>query len=234
MELERFANCRLHKKVAIRRRVVYIPQMTTNTFKRTHLVRREDRAKTRDQLLRAGLEAVLEGGWAFTGIDKILRSVGVPKGSFYYYFSSKDEFGFALLDTYQTFYLKRLGRCFGESSTLKFVEQMDAFLSESTCGMQRFQWRRGCLVGALGQELGGLHDEFRKRLEAALTQWESVLAAALRSAQGRGEVKAALDADRAARSFWASWEGAVLRARLSQSAAPLTATVEDFIHLVTH
>lgn len=208
--------------------------MNNNTPKRTQSDRRDDRTKTRALLLRAGLEAVLDGGWAFTGIDKILRSVGVPKGSFYYYFASKDEFGFELVDIYQAFFLKRLKRCFGESPTMTFVERMEMFLSESVDGMQRYKWRRGCLVGALGQELGGLHDEFRKRLLAALTEWEVVLAAALRKAQRHGEVKRTLDAERTARSFWASWEGAVLRARLCRSAEPLTVAVEDFIHLVTH
>ena len=208
--------------------------MTDIIEKRSHTERREDRSKTREQLVRAGLEAVLEGGWASTGIDKVLRSVGVPKGSFYYYFSSKDEFGYALLEAYQSFFLKRLDRCFGPASTLTFVDQIHVFLAESIEGMHRFHWQRGCLVGALGQELGGLHEEFRLRLNAAMTQWESVLSAALRAAQERGEVPAALDGDRAARSFWASWEGAVLRARLSRSPAQLRAAVEDFIHLITH
>jgi TetR/AcrR family transcriptional regulator, transcriptional repressor for nem operon len=193
---------------------------------------RPDRESTREQLLRTGVEAVLEGGWASTGIDKVLKTAGVPKGSFYYYFSSKDEFGFQLIDTYQAFYLKRLERCFGEESTVSFSDQLEMFLSESVRGMQRYNWRRGCLVGALGQELGGLHSEFRKRLLTAMSEWADVLAAALQRAQSRGEVKAGIDRDRAARSFWASWEGAVLQSRLSRSAEPLKITVDDFSRLV--
>ena len=159
--------------------------------------------------------------------------MGVPKGSFYHYFASKDSFGFALLHSYQAFYLKRLERCFGEPAAgASLAEQLTAFLAESVQGMRRFGWRRGCLVGALGQELGALHDDFRKRLNALMRQWEGLLAAALRRAQARGEVNAALDAERLARSFWAAWEGAVLRARLSRSPAPLIAAVEDFIHLI--
>jgi TetR/AcrR family transcriptional repressor of nem operon len=208
--------------------------MTTPTSRRPLASRREERADTRDILVRAGLAQVLEGGWAATGIDKVLRSVGVPKGSFYYYFASKDAFGFALLDSYQAFYLKRLDRCFGPQAPVGLANQMAAFLAESIQGMQRFDWRRGCLVGALGQELGGLHDQFRDRLHAAMQQWEVVLAVALRGAQARGELKPTLDADRSARSFWAAWEGAVLRARLACSAVPLTEAVDDFLHLATH
>lgn len=202
-------------------------------LRRTQPERRPERAETRQQLLRSGLEAVLEGGWAYTGLDKVLRAAGVPKGSFYYYFPSKDDFGFELVDSYQAFFLKRLERCFGDDSPMTFAERMNLFLSESIRGMQRYKWRRGCLVGALGQELGGLHDGFRKRLLAAVTEWETVLAGALLRGQQAGEIKRSLDPARSARSFWASWEGAVLRSRLCRSGAPLTTAVDDFILLVT-
>jgi TetR/AcrR family transcriptional repressor of nem operon len=51
-------------------------------------------------------------------------------------------------------------------------------------------------------------------------------------AQAEGEVRANFDADRLSRSFWAAWEGAVLRARLARSAAPLVLVVEDFDQLI--
>ena len=209
--------------------------MPQSTVRRSHADRREDRHATRERLIRAGLEAVLEGGWSATGVDKVLRSVDVPKGSFYYYFESKDDFGFALLDSYQEFYLKRLERCFGEAPDAQprtLAQQMEVFLKESSEGMKRFRWRRGCLVGSLGQELGALHTTFRRRLEASLVQWESILVAALQRAQARGELRASLDTHRMARSFWASWEGAVLRARLSRAPDPLVHAVEDFLQLV--
>jgi TetR/AcrR family transcriptional regulator, transcriptional repressor for nem operon len=206
--------------------------MTTPPKTRSRAERRGQREGTRERLVREGLGLVLEQGWAATGVDAVLRAVGVPKGSFYHYFESKDAFGFALLDSYQAFFLKRLERCFGEASAAPFTTQLATFLEESCEGMRRFDWRRGCLVGALGQELGGLHEEFRERLDASLAAWESVLAAALRRAQARGEIEPTLEAARLSRSFWAAWEGAVLRARLSRSPAPLSAAVDDFIHLM--
>jgi len=204
---------------------------------RSHAERRDDKSATRDRLVRAGLEAVLEAGWAASGVDKVLRSVGVPKGSFYYYFASKDEFGYALLESYQGFFLKRLERCFGAASEPDGAErplsrQMADFLAESVDGMHRFEWRRGCLVGALGQELGGLHDGFRQRLEASLREWEQVLADAIRRAQSRGEIRLTQQPERLARGFWAAWEGAVLRARLARSPEALASAVEDFNHLI--
>lgn len=208
---------------------------TPSAASRSHVQRRGQRTTTREHLIRAGLDSVLENGWAGTSVDKVVNSVGVPKGSFYHYFSSKDDFGFALLDTYQAFFLRRLERCFGErpsGAAPTFTHQLAAFLSESAVGMRRYDWRRGCLVGTLGQEVAGLHDEFRIRLDASIEAWEIRLNASIRKAQASGEVRADLDARRLSRSFWSAWEGAVLRARLARSAAPLVFVVEDFDQLI--
>lgn len=209
--------------------------MNSADIPRTHVERRGARTNTKQQLIRAGLDSVLENGWTGTSVDKVLTTVGVPKGSFYHYFGSKDAFGFALLETYQTFFLMRLERCFGNrpsGGAPSFTHGLAAFLSESIVGMRRYHWRRGCLIGTLGQEVAGLHEEFRERLNALVKEWEIRLAVCIRKAQADGEVRADLDSERLARSFWAAWEGAVLRARLAQSAAPLVYVVEDFDQLI--
>ncbi len=204
--------------------------------RRSHAERGDARDGTRARLVRAGIEAVLERGWAASGVDAVLRSAGVPKGSFYHYFPSKDDFGYAVLEGYQAFFLKRLDRCFGgEASPARRLDaQFAAFLTESLDGMARHGWQCGCLVGALGQELGGLHEGFRQRLLASLDEWGEVLARALAAAQARGEVRGGLDPALAARGFWTAWEGAVLRARLARDGAPLEAAIADFRRLVAH
>lgn len=203
-------------------------------IRRSHAERGDAREGTRARLVRAGIESVLERGWAASGVDAVLRSAGVPKGSFYHYFPSKDDFGYAVLEGYQTFFLKRLERCFGGEASMacRLDTQFAAFLAESLDGMARHGWQRGCLVGALGQELGGLHEGFRQRLLASLDEWGEMLARALATAQARGEVRRGLDPAQAARGFWTAWEGAVLRARLARDGAPLQAAIADFRRLV--
>lgn len=190
--------------------------------------RRDTRQDTRARLVKAGLASVLEGGWAATGIEQVLRACEVPKGSFYHYFKSKDDFGFALIDAYQEFFVKRLDRCFGPANEDNLRKKFDAFLGESIEGMTRYAWRRGCLVGSLGQELAALNDEYRKRLEGVMREWETILEGAISRAQADGEIPRNAKPASLARNFWAAWEGAVLRARLLRSGTPLKAAVEDF------
>jgi len=71
--------------------------------------------ETRESLVRAGLVALTEKGFSATGIDEILKAVGVPKGSFYHYFDSKEAFGAELIDRYGQYFARRLERFFADS-----------------------------------------------------------------------------------------------------------------------
>lgn len=182
------------------------------------------REKTREKLVHQGLVLVLEKGWTGCGVDAVLKSCGVPKGSFYHHFASKDDFGYAVLAHYQAFFMRRLVRWFGpEADRLSLVACFDGFLAESEAGIARHGFRRGCLVGALGQEVAGLHDEFRRRLQQALGAWDEVLAGCLARHGVAGDTLAL------AQDFWARWEGAVLRTLLARDSQPLRAAVRRFL-----
>ena len=87
--------------------------------------------------------------------------------------------------------------------------------------MTRFDFRRGCLIGNLGQELASLDNEFRDQLEAVLVSWEVRVTACLEEAVQIGEIASDNDAQSLSRFFWIGWEGAILRAKLTRSLAPI-------------
>ena len=87
--------------------------------------------------------------------------------------------------------------------------------------MARFDYRRGCLIGNLGQEMGALPESFRERLRLTFEDWQQRLATCLAQAQEAGELSHEVDVNQVAAFFWIGWEGAVLRAKLEHSSAPL-------------
>lgn len=182
--------------------------------------RPEHSLETRELLLRAGLEVLTEKGFSSTGIDEILKRVGVPKGSFYHYFDSKEAFGAALIERYARYFAYKLERHFGDSSKQPLA-RLWAFVEDARTGMARHEFRRGCLIGNLGQEMAALPESYRASLIAVFHDWESRLARCLEAAQHRGEIPASVDYEQAAAFFWIGWEGAVLRAKLERSAKPL-------------
>lgn len=187
-----------------------------------------DPLETRQVLLRRGLEVLTEQSFSATGLDYILKEVGIPKGSFYHYFPSKEAFGRAVLDEYARYFAQRLDHWLLDESCSP-LERLVGFVQSTKGGMARHDYRRGCMVGNLGQEVGLLPDGFRDTLEQILLDWQSKLAGCLREAQVSGEVSKSADCNELAAFFWIGWEGAVLRARLVKSDTPLNTFIAGYL-----
>ncbi len=185
----------------------------------------------RRKLIKAGLLQLTEKGYSSVGVEEILKSAGVPKGSFYHHFRNKADFGSQLIDAYHTYFREKLDQAFADTN-LPALDRLRAFIRDAERGMQRHHFRRGCLVGNLGQEMGALPDEFREQLQRVLKDWQARTAACLRLAQAQGELDAEQDPDALAEFFWIGWEGAVMRAKLERRAHPLRSFANTFFRLV--
>jgi TetR/AcrR family transcriptional repressor of nem operon len=187
---------------------------------------------TRQELIRSGLEVLTETGYLSAGIDAVIKNIAVPKGSFYHCFKSKQEFGLAVLAAYGSFFAHKLDKHLLDTR-LSPLERMTAFVLHAGQGMAKFQFRRGCLVGNLLQETPLLPDEFPVQLKTILGEWETRVARCFAEAQAQGAVPAEASTENLALVFWSGWEGAVMRAKLYQSADPLNQYWEFFLHSIT-
>lgn len=183
---------------------------------------RSDRAftDTREALIRAGVVMVTENGFLSTGIDSIVRAVGVPKGSFYHYFTNKEAFGLAVLAAYQHYFAQKLDKHL-LNAELPALARIDDFVHSAGVGMARFNFMRGCLVGNLLQESPLLPDTFADALKTILFDWQTRVARCLQEAISNGEIPDIHPAHELAMTFWTGWEGAVMRAKLFHSTEPL-------------
>ena len=198
---------------------------------RKHGERALERVNTREALIRCGIECLTEQGFRTTSIEDVLNRVGVPKGSFYHFFKSKDDFGTAVIDSYVDYYTKKMGGIFHNEAQSP-LERLRHFIEVSKQGMVRFQFRRGCLVGNMGQELANVSDTFRNQLESVLQSWEDMLTECLQSAIDVGEMNASNNPRSLSRFFWLGWEGAILRAKLMRSAEPIDHFADLFFERV--
>jgi len=163
---------------------------------------------------------VTESGFLSTGIEGIVKSVGVPKGSFYHYFNNKEAFGLAVLAAYQRYFAQKLDKHLLNQS-LSPLTRIDDFVRSAGAGMARFNFTRGCLVGNLLQESPLLPDTFAEVLRSVLYDWQTRIARCLQEAISSGEIADTRSAFELAITFWTGWEGAVMRAKLFRSAEPL-------------
>ncbi|MEM6104895.1 TetR family transcriptional regulator C-terminal domain-containing protein [Mycobacterium sp. 050272] len=173
----------------------------------------------RRRLLAAGLELVHARGFAASGVKDITDAAGVPKGSFYAYFPSKEAFAATILDHYWSDIETRLlpilnGEGLAQQRITRFFH---ALADEHESG----EFLLGCLVGNLSLELAGSSEPVRAELARILQRWDTALTACVRSGQdGTGDIRPDLDAAELASLLIESWEGAALRGKVTRSRAP--------------
>lgn len=177
---------------------------------------------TRSTLIEAGRRMMFETGFNHTGIQAVLASAGVPKGSFYYYFDSKEDFGLAVVEDFVTTHRATRERFLNDTS-LSPLSRLRAYFQHYIALYETRNFQGGCLLGNLGQELADQNDLFRARLEEAFHGWRAMTARCLREAKEMGEIADHWNEETLADFCLSSWQGAILRMKVTKSRAPLDA-----------
>jgi TetR/AcrR family transcriptional regulator, transcriptional repressor for nem operon len=180
---------------------------------------------TKERLLEVGSAMLLERGYNDLGIQALLEATGVPKGSFYHHFKSKEDFALQLIDLYMDEVHRGLEECLGDDSRPPLARVRRFF--EGTIEKYRKEGHLGCMLGGVGQELSGVSAVFREKIDACFAEIARQLAVCLEEACARGELPAGTDCRHTADLLLDCWEGAALRSRLQRSPAPLH-TMLDF------
>ena len=174
----------------------------------------------RDKIITTGVEMVAISGFNATGIESVLKAAGVPKGSFYHHFGSKENFGIEVINLFAVRYAQKLHSFFDDQSVAP-LERIRNYLEHSIEHLTHENFSKGCLIGNLGQELADQNERFRDRLAEIFCDWLNIFADCLRQAQQAGTLNPRLDAQKLASFLLSGWEGAILRAKVMRSPEPL-------------
>ncbi len=174
-----------------------------------------------------GMDLLTEKGFINTGISELLSGSKIPKGSFYHYFKSKDEFGLEVLDSYGRYFDDLLDGYLLDK-TFTPLDRLKNFITGATRWIIKHEFRRGCLIGNVGQEASGLDQEFCQKLDYIFQGWQSRIAACLEEAQINHDISPQIDCQKMAAFFWIGWEGAILRAKLVKTDSPLRLFTDIF------
>jgi TetR/AcrR family transcriptional regulator, transcriptional repressor for nem operon len=181
---------------------------------------------TKQRLLETGLAMLLKHGYNDLGIQALLTATGTPKGSFYHHFKDKEDFTLQAIDQYMHQVHAGLDLCLGDQSCPP-VNRVRRFF-EMTEQKYREEGYMGCLLGGLGQELSGISEVFRRRIEACFSEIADRIALCLEAAREKGDISPETDTRHMASLLVDCWEGAALRSRLRGNAGPLTAMLDFY------
>ncbi len=183
---------------------------------------------TREKLLDQGVALFTEHGYHGTGLQDILASVGVPKGSFYNYFASKEEFGAAAIGHYIEPFITLLDQWL-KRPELSAAAALEGYFGELTAALERRQFVGGCLLGNLIGEIGDTSASCRLALSSALHRYRDKLREGIERGQQEGQFRKDKDAEEMADFLSDAWQGALLRMKIEQSTAPLTACCKNLL-----
>lgn len=189
------------------------------------------RQDTRQLLLEAGAEVMIEKGYTNSGIQEVLSKVGVPKGSFYHYFDSKEDFALAIIDEFHKEFMAFLMPILTDKS-LTPVQRMRTYCETKRECMRAAKCRKGCLIGNLSQEMSDQSETLRQALSEVMDKRVHAFAACIEEGQHLGEITDAADAGKIADLFSSCWEGALMRAKTSKDVEPLNVFIELIFELV--
>lgn len=181
---------------------------------------------SRAALIEHGTQLMLRSGYAGTGLVELLQAAGVPKGSFYNHFESKEAFGIELVQRYYARHDRILASLLAETDRSPLERLRSYFERLLQRAVDASPQARGCLLGMLALEMAGSSEPLRATVSDAFGRWQARLAELLRQAQVAGEVAPEQDPQPLAAMLIGGWEGALMRARASRDLDALRTSLD--------
>jgi TetR/AcrR family transcriptional repressor of nem operon len=182
----------------------------------------------RENLLNQGVAMLWSQGYHGTGLKEILDAVKVPKGSFYNYFGSKEDFGAEVIQHYANPFIVQLAAHL-EAAGDDALGAIKRYFDELIVELERNEFKGGCLMGNLMGEIGDTSEICRKSLQSAVTRYRNLLQSGLAKAQQQGTVRLDKSPEEMADLLTNTWQGALLRMKIEKSSAPVKQCCQDLL-----
>jgi TetR/AcrR family transcriptional repressor of nem operon len=173
----------------------------------------------RDQIVTAGLATLYSKGFNATSVQDITEAAGVPKGSFYNHFASKEVLGVEVVKLYAERALQSRGTL--DDVQLAPLDRIEQDFRAKVQANVTSGFVCGCLLGNFSTELSGQSAMIRQQVELAYQEWADSLTQAIAAAQADGSVPDDWSAAERANAIVNAWQGAVARSKAAHGRAPL-------------
>ena len=183
------------------------------------------KTEVRDKILNVGVDIIAKKGYNGIGIQEILNEVNIPKGSFYHYFKSKEDFGIQVIKKHSEDSLVYINS-FLEDTSLSPLQRIYSLFEDVQKIYLKKDFKEGCLLGNCSTELGGQKTSFSTTLENEFLKMENEFSKCLEEAQTLGELKTDYSTEELASFIVNGWEGALLRMKASRNLKPMKTFVE--------
>ncbi|MBF0541052.1 MAG: TetR family transcriptional regulator C-terminal domain-containing protein [Nitrospirae bacterium] len=176
--------------------------------------------ETKQLLIETGARLFHQNGYNNTGIAEILSASGIPKGSFYFHFKSKEDFALTVIDHYSQF-LKGWFDQYAEDTNKSPLTRLRNFLESFIVFYEGSGCRLGCPIGNFALEMSDLSEPIRKKINSVLLLIRDSIETIIKDAKSMGEIPMEINTLDIADFIMSSWEGALLVMKSGKSTEPL-------------
>ncbi len=172
-------------------------------------------SNTKDHIVEVASGLINLRGFNNTSVDAVLQASGVKKGSFYYYFKSKEDLGYAIIESHlRRFSDHVLGKAF--SSKKNALIALEDFLDIILELHRQRNCSGGCLMGNMAMEMSDIHEGFRRKFQEVFEDWRIRVAGVLQQAKISGQFNDHMDSTRLAQFVIAGIEGGILLSKVKK------------------
>ncbi|MEM9753267.1 MAG: TetR family transcriptional regulator C-terminal domain-containing protein [Planctomycetota bacterium] len=178
----------------------------------------------RERMISAGTDLIAQKGYHGCGLNEILKVAEVPKGSFYHYFKSKEDFGVAIVEDFTARYGLKLSQKLTDRRHPP-LERLRRHFQDAADWYEEYGYGQTCLVAKLGMDVASMSDDMREALNSGMAHWKAIFARCLREAQADGQIAASWDTDQLGSFLMDAWEGVAVQVQIAHD----TGAIERFI-----
>lgn len=172
-------------------------------------------SKTKEHIIEVASRLIHLQGYNHTSLDDVLKESGVGKGNFYYYFKSKEELGYEIIEcNLKRFSDHVLDKAFGNNNNV--IIQIEDFLDIILELHRQSNCAGGCPMGNMAMEMSDIHEGYRKKFQQVFEGWRMQVAGALQKAKTLGEFGGDLDPTRLAQFIIAAVQGGILLTKVKK------------------
>ena len=180
---------------------------------------------TISKILEIGTQLIGAKGFNNVGLNEILSTADIPKGSFYYYFKSKEDFGLQVIRYYSQESIVLL-KSYLEDTRYSPKERFMRFFKDMRMAYQQKAYTEGCLLGNCSLELGDIKGSYAQTINKELEEWQLIFEKCIQEGQKDQSIKNEMPAKKLAAFLLNNWEGALLRMKSAKSGEALDIFIE--------
>jgi len=190
------------------------------------------RNNTYNRIIEKGAALIHRKGYNATGLKEILQKAGVPKGSFYFYFESKEDFGIEVINyfssTIESFFKQYL-----LDKTVPPLKRFENLVNFYVKMFEKSNFSLGCPIGNLSLEMADTNKRFKSKLSGVVDNLIVYITLCLKEAQEDGSIRKSIHIDDVAKLIFYGFEGAILHMKLVNSSKPLITFYNSIINYLT-